>query len=89
MTIGGFFIVLFIIIGLYGLFKKDDSTITGKDIDELIHELEEEIQNVDEMLANPTTYEDHTVALELSEKRDALQENLDALYDKWFELSDD
>ena len=46
MTIGGFVIVLFIIIGLYGLFKKDDSTITGKDIDELIHELEEEKQNL-------------------------------------------
>lgn len=43
MTIGGFFIVLFIIIGL---FKKDDSTITGKDIDELIHELEEEKPNL-------------------------------------------
>ena len=46
MTIGGFFIVLFIIIGLYGLSKKDDSTITGKDIDELIHELEEEKPNL-------------------------------------------
>uniref|UniRef100_UPI003568A61E hypothetical protein n=1 Tax=Bacteroides xylanisolvens TaxID=371601 RepID=UPI003568A61E len=34
------------IIGLYGLFKKDDSTITGKDIDELIHELEEEKPNL-------------------------------------------
>ena len=41
MTIGGFFMVLFIVIGLYGLFKKDDCTITEKDIDELIHELEE------------------------------------------------
>lgn len=28
MTIGGFFIVLFVVIGLYGLFKKDDCTIT-------------------------------------------------------------
>lgn len=30
MTIGGFFIVLFIVIGLYGLFKKDDCTITER-----------------------------------------------------------
>lgn len=60
-----------------------------KALEREIHELEEEIQRVDEMLADPKTYEDHTVALELSEKRDALQENLDALYDKWFELSDD
>lgn len=42
MTIGGFFIALFIILGLFGLFKKDDCNITEEDIDELIHELEEE-----------------------------------------------
>lgn len=64
--------------------KKELKALEGE-----IHELEEEIQEVDEMLADPTTYEDHTVALELSEKRDALQENLDALYEKWFELSDE
>lgn len=46
MTIGGFFIVLFVVIGLYGLFKKDDCTITEEDIDELIHELEEEKPNL-------------------------------------------
>lgn len=46
MTIGGFFIVLFFIIGLYGLFKKDDCNITEEDIDELIHELEEEKQTL-------------------------------------------
>ena len=51
--------------------------------------MEEEIHSIDEALADPKTYEDHTVALELSEKRDALQETLDALYDKWFELSDE
>lgn len=46
MTIGGFFIVLFFIIGLYGLFRKDDCNITEEDIDELIHELEEEKKNL-------------------------------------------
>ena len=35
MTIGGFFIVLFVVIGLYGLFKKDDCTITEEDIPEI------------------------------------------------------
>ena len=64
--------------------KKELKALEGE-----IHELEEEIQEVDEMLADPKTYEDHTVALELSEKRDALQENLDALYERWFELSDE
>lgn len=64
--------------------KKELKALEGE-----IHELEEEIHKVDEMLADPKTYEDHTVALELSEKRDALQENLDALYERWFELSDD
>lgn len=42
MTIGGFFIALFIVIGLYGIFKKENCTTTAGDIDELIHELEEE-----------------------------------------------
>lgn len=46
MTIGGFFIVLFIIIGLYGIFKKDDCNVTEEDIDALIHELEEEKKNL-------------------------------------------
>lgn len=64
--------------------KKELKALEGE-----IHDLEEEIQTVDEMLADPTTYEDHTVALELSEKRDALQKNLDALYERWFELSDE
>ena len=46
MTIGGFFIVLFFTIGLYGLFKKDDCNITEEDIDDFIHELEEEKKNL-------------------------------------------
>lgn len=64
--------------------KKELKALEGE-----LHALEEEIHSVDEALADPKTYEDHTVALELSEKRDTLQETLDALYDKWFELSDE
>lgn len=64
--------------------KKELKALEGE-----LHALEEEIHSIDEALADPKTYEDHTVALELSEKRDALQETLDALYDKWFELSDE
>ena len=64
--------------------KKELKALEGE-----LHALEEEIHSVDEVLADPKIYEDHTVALELSEKRDALQETLDGLYDKWFELSDD
>lgn len=64
--------------------KKELKALEGE-----LHALEEEIHSIDEALADPKTYEDHTVALELSEKRDTLQETLDALYDKWFELSDE
>ena len=64
--------------------KKELKALEGE-----LHALEEEIHSIDEALADPKTYEDHTVALELSEKRDALQETLDGLYDKWFELSDE
>lgn len=53
MTIGGFFIVLFVVIGLYGLFKKDDCTITEEDIDELIHELEKEKKNLNPHSTEP------------------------------------
>lgn len=52
-----------------------------------IHALEAEIEAMDETLADPATYEDHRAALELSQKRDAIQEKLDALYDEWFALS--
>lgn len=52
-----------------------------------IHALEVEIEAMDETLADPATYEDHREALELSQKRDATQEKLDALYDEWFALS--
>ena len=40
MTIGGFLILLFFIIGLYGLFRKDDCTFTEKELDELIRKPE-------------------------------------------------
>ena len=52
-----------------------------------IHALEAEIEALDETLADPATYDDHRRALELSQKRDATQEKLDALYDEWFALS--
>ena len=52
-----------------------------------IHAMEAEIEAMDETLADPATYEDHRAALELSQKRDATQEKLDALYDEWFALS--
>ena len=51
-----------------------------------IHELEAEIEAMDATLADPATYDDHTVALELSQKRDEAHEKLNALYEKWFAL---
>ena len=58
-----------------------------RDTEAEIHALEAEIEDMDETLADPATYEDHRAALELSQKRDATQEKLDALYDEWFALS--
>ena len=58
-----------------------------RDTEAEIHALEAEIESMDETLADPATYEDHRAALELSQKRDATQEKLDALYDEWFALS--
>ena len=58
-----------------------------RDTEAEIRALEAEIEAMDETLADPATYEDHRAALELSQKRDATQEKLDALYDEWFALS--
>ena len=58
-----------------------------RDTEAEIHAMEAEIEAMDETLADPATYEDHREALELSQKRDATQEKLDALYDEWFALS--
>ena len=58
-----------------------------RDTEAEIHAMEAEIEAMDETLADPATYEDHRAALELSQKRDATQEKLDALYDEWFALS--
>ncbi|MDD7363178.1 MAG: ABC-F family ATP-binding cassette domain-containing protein [Peptoniphilus sp.] len=53
-----------------------------------IRALEEDIKAIDDTLADPSTYDDHTVALELSDKREQLQATLDGLYDDWLSLCD-
>lgn len=58
-------------------------------LEEKIRDAEIALDDLDATLADPETYDDHTVALSLSEKRDALKAELDALYEHWFLLSDD
>ncbi len=57
-----------------------------KDLETRIHNLEAQIQSLDENLADPTLYEDFTKAQDLAQERADLAETLESLYDKWMEL---
>ncbi|MBC7086940.1 MAG: ABC-F family ATP-binding cassette domain-containing protein [Tissierellales bacterium] len=52
-----------------------------------ISELEQKLNEIDMILADPNTYDDHEKALSLSNKRETIEKNLNELYDKWIELS--
>lgn len=58
-----------------------------KSLEKTILELEQKLNEIDLILADPKTYEDHEKALEISKKRDDVEEKLNELYDKWMDLS--
>lgn len=58
-----------------------------KSLEKSILELEQKLNEIDLILADPKTYEDHEKALEISKKRDDVEEKLNELYDKWMDLS--
>lgn len=53
-----------------------------------IHILEEKIKNIDLELSSPEIYEDLEKVNELSNNRDLSNEDLEKLYEKWFEFED-
>lgn len=59
-----------------------------QDLEKSIEEYESKIQNLDEELCNPKLYDKPERILELTRKREQIKLNLDSLYEKWIELTE-
>ncbi len=59
-----------------------------RQLEEKIHELEQELAKYDEKLSDPDIYDDYENAMELNKKRQDIQEKLDACWEKYFEYDD-
>ncbi|MFY9213465.1 MAG: ATP-binding cassette domain-containing protein [Tissierellaceae bacterium] len=57
-----------------------------KKLEEEITQTEKSIEEIDSLLYDPDIYEDHEKIVELSQKRQELQDELDNLYEKWISL---
>lgn len=57
-----------------------------KKLEEEITRTEKSIEEIDSLLYDPDIYEDHEKIVELSQKRQELQDELDNLYEKWISL---
>lgn len=57
-----------------------------KKLEEEITRTEKSIEEIDSLLYDPDIYEDHEKIVELSQKRQELQDELDDLYEKWISL---
>ncbi|MDX9916490.1 MAG: ABC-F family ATP-binding cassette domain-containing protein [Gudongella sp.] len=53
-----------------------------------ISDIETQIELVDIKLSEPETYEDHEMALELSQERENLKLKLDSTYDRWLHINE-
>lgn len=58
-----------------------------KSLEDKIAEKEEEIHDIDKILSDPKSYDDHEKIVDLSQKREDLQSRLDDLYEKWILLT--
>lgn len=58
-------------------------------LEKAIEEKENAISELDDKLCDPKLYDEPEKALELSKKREALQSELETLYDKWIILTED
>lgn len=60
-----------------------------KDLEEDIQALETRQEDLEKVLADPATYEDHEKALRLGLELEAVQEELEGLYEDWMEIEED
>lgn len=59
-----------------------------KDLEKSIEEYEDKINKLDEELCNPKLYDEPDRIVALTKEREELQLNLDLLYEKWIELTE-
>ncbi|MDR7869414.1 MAG: ABC-F family ATP-binding cassette domain-containing protein [Tissierellaceae bacterium] len=57
-----------------------------KKLEEQISEKEKAIDEIDNQLGDPQSYEDHDKIIELSRKREEIKSSLDSLYEEWILL---
>jgi ATP-binding cassette subfamily F protein 3 len=67
--------------------KEKEQKEKQKLLEKAILELEQKLNDLDLILADPKTYEDHEKALEISKKRDEITGKLNDMYDEWIEMS--
>ena len=59
-----------------------------KDLENEISSLETDMDHVDNELSNPEIYEDLDFVVELTKKREEIEENLNSLYEVWIEFTE-
>ena len=69
------------------IIKEKQKKIDIKKLEEKITEKEQTLNEIDILLSNPDTYDNHEKIVELSRKREEVQSSLDILYEKWILLT--
>ena len=69
------------------IIKEKQKKIDIKKLEEKITEKEQTLNEIDTLLSNPDTYDNHEKIVELSRKREEVQSSLDILYEKWILLT--
>ncbi len=59
-----------------------------KKLEEDIEKLENEIEGIDQILSNPSIYDDHGEVIKITLKREKLSEELNSLYNFWIEVNE-
>lgn len=68
--------------------KERDRKKKIKKLEKEISQLEDDINNIDNLLSDSDIYNDHEEVLDLSSKREKLQNQLNRVYDQWIILVD-
>lgn len=72
--------------------KMDIEREKKKELEKLetsIAKKEEDIEELDQLLCDPSLYDNHNKIMELSKEREGLQAIIDSLYDKWIILTEE
>ena len=59
-----------------------------KKLEEEISHKEQALNEIDNLLADPKSYENHDKIVELSKNREEIESSLEKLYEKWINLTE-